>query len=210
MDAKQWAEQLARLHAENVELNDRVCRLTERLERLEDEIDRLKRRPAPTIERIEYRFDQLKIDTLQGTLHIGVRPEDAAGEPIWSLGEAAVPEPTIVTGAEPSPPSPFLGIRDAVHRHLDEAVPPLLIRLCEAAEYDIDPEEIDRVVADLRAQVDVRIAHYMKLSEYDATREPAAYEASVTRLTIRDVDTAIRNFVAGKRPPPLDEEEKGS
>jgi len=208
MNATDWTEQMRRLQAEHAALAERVRRLAERAERLEAEVDALKRRPTYAAEKIEYRFDQLKIDTLEGTLHIGIRPEDAAGEPVWSVGGAAAPVPNVVPAAAPEPPAPFLAIRNAVHRHIDETVPPLLIRLSEAAAYDLDPEEVDRVVADLRAQVDGRIAHYMKLSEHDATRETAAFETSVAELTIRDVETAVRNFVAGKRPPPVQEEEK--
>ncbi len=206
MDAKRLSDELARLHAEYANTAERLRRLEERVQRLENEVEEAKRRPSQSVERIEYRFDQLKIDTLQGTLHIGIRPEDAGGEPIWSLGGADVPAPTVAAAGEPSPPSPFLAIRGAVSRHLNEAVPSLLLQLCEAAEYELEPEELDRVVADLGAQVDARIAHYMKVSDIDSTREPDAYTASVAKLTIRDVDTAIRRFVEGKRPPPPQEE----
>ncbi|HZG74694.1 MAG TPA: spore germination protein GerPC [Paenibacillus sp.] len=207
MDAKRLSEQLERMHAEYANVTDRLRRLEEQVERLAREVDEAKRRPSQTVERIEYRFDQLKIDTLQGTLHIGIRPEDAGGEPVWSVAGADVPKPTVVPGGVATPPSPFLDIRGAVSRHLHEAVPPLLLQLCEAAEYDLEPEELDRVVADLGAQVDARIAHYMKVSEIDATREPGAYAANVAKLTIRDVDAAVRQFVAGKRRPPPREEE---
>ncbi len=207
MDAKRLSEELARMHAEYAHVTERLRRLEERVERLEREVDEAKRRPSQTVERIEYRFDQLKIDTLQGTLHIGIRPDDAGGEPIWSVAGADVPKPTVVPAGDAPPSSAFLDIRSAVSRHLHERVPPLLLQLSEAAGYDLDPEEMDRVVADLGAQVDARIAHYMKVSELDSMREPDAYAASVTKLTIRDVDAAIRNFVAGKRPPPPQEEE---
>jgi len=194
--------------AEIASLAERLARAEERLAKLEAEAEEWKRRPTHAVEKIEYRFDQLKIDTLQGTLHIGIRPEQAGAEPIWSLGEAELPTPNVVPAADPigaapppaaPPPSPFLNIQRAVREYLHNAVPPLLAGLCEAAEYELEPEEVDRVVADLAAQVDGRIQYYMKLSELDPSRDPAAFEGSVADRTIRDVEAALRSFVAGKR-----------
>lgn len=205
MDPWGVTEALNRLYAETVRLTERLQQAEEKLDQIAREMNELKRRP-PGVEKIEYRFDQLKIDTLQGTLHIGIRPEDASGEPIWSLGGS----PATAGGAPSVPPapsapvmpSPFLNIQRSVHQYIHDAVPPMLARLCEDIEYDLEPEELERVVGDLRSQVDARIAHYMKLSTEDPGSEPERFERSVAERTIRDVEEGIRRFVAGRKPPP--------
>ncbi|HZG83958.1 spore germination protein GerPC [Paenibacillus sp.] len=203
MDPWSVTEQIHRLYAETARLAERLQQAEEKLERMSRELNELKQRPTG-VEKIEYRFDQLKIDTLQGTLHIGIRPEDASGEPIWTLGGSPAPAagpPAAGSPAMPSMPSPFLNIQRSVRQYINETVPPTLARLCEEVDYDLEPEELDRVVGDLQSQVDARIAHYMKISTHDPGSEPERFERSVAERTIRDVEEGIRRFVAGRKPP---------
>lgn len=52
-----------------------------------EEIEQLKARPPVRVDRIEYAFDQLKIETLDGTLNIGINPSDLS-----SIEDAAIPK----------------------------------------------------------------------------------------------------------------------
>ncbi len=53
-----------------------IQRLEQRLKEIQAEMNTMKQRPATTIERVEYKFDQLKIERLDGTLNIGLNPTD--------------------------------------------------------------------------------------------------------------------------------------
>ena len=46
------------------------------INKLSKEIDALKDKPPINVERLEYKFDQLKIEKLDGTLNIGINPAD--------------------------------------------------------------------------------------------------------------------------------------
>lgn len=200
-----WAEEQIRyLYYENARLQDRLKRIEERLERHGERLEAVERKPTHAVEKIEYRFDQLKIESLQGTLHIGVKPEDVKSEPIWSLGDAAMPEPIVTPAAET--PS-FVAMHADVHRYVTEVVPPLLGRWCEEAGVELEPEEVDRVVQDLRMQVDARIEYYMKMSEIDQTVDPEGFENSVRERTIRDVESGLRGFLERKTKRETKEEE---
>ncbi|MEA3322233.1 MAG: spore germination protein GerPC [Bacillota bacterium] len=51
-----------------------ISTLEELLKLMQQEITQLKEKPSMNIERIEYKFDQLKVETLEGTLNIGLTP----------------------------------------------------------------------------------------------------------------------------------------
>lgn len=51
-----------------------ISTLEELVKLMQQEITQLKEKPSMNIERIEYKFDQLKVETLEGTLNIGLTP----------------------------------------------------------------------------------------------------------------------------------------
>jgi len=70
------------------------------------ELETLKRQRTTTVERIEYKFDQLKIERLEGTLHIGISPDVGKSIEDFTINGSGVEVPgsptneeTIVNGA---------------------------------------------------------------------------------------------------------------
>ncbi|MGY3718325.1 spore germination protein GerPC [Sutcliffiella cohnii] len=57
--------------------NKQITALEDLLKTMQKEIIQLKEKPTMNIERIEYKFDQLKVETLEGTLNIGLTPGSA-------------------------------------------------------------------------------------------------------------------------------------
>ena len=53
-----------------------ITNLKASMAELSKEIQKLKDKPSVTVERLEYKFDQLKVETLEGTLNIGLNPSD--------------------------------------------------------------------------------------------------------------------------------------
>ena len=54
---------------------DKVLRdLQKKIQTIEETVSDLKKRPSVKVERMEYKFDQLKVETLEGTLNIGLNP----------------------------------------------------------------------------------------------------------------------------------------
>ncbi|WP_078381484.1 spore germination protein GerPC [Sutcliffiella halmapala] len=51
-----------------------ITTLEEILKKMQQEIIQIKQKPSMNIEKIEYKFDQLKVETLEGTLNIGLTP----------------------------------------------------------------------------------------------------------------------------------------
>ena len=54
----------------------RILQLEQEIKHLTEEISLLKNKPPIHVEKIEYKFDQLKVESLDGTLNIGLNPND--------------------------------------------------------------------------------------------------------------------------------------
>lgn len=75
-------------------LEDRLYYAENRIGELEEEVDHLKNDKKMNVGRIEYKFDQLKIEKLDGTLNIGLTPKNGDG----SLDDIMVGDTPIMTG----------------------------------------------------------------------------------------------------------------
>src|SRR5690606_31073222 len=53
-----------------------INRLQATMAQLSADVQKIKEKPSITVERLEYKFDQLKVETLDGTLNIGLNPAD--------------------------------------------------------------------------------------------------------------------------------------
>lgn len=73
MNDPAWYEYMQQLHQHIMEQDKKIQTLTERLDQMEFQQPT---NQQTTIEKLEYHFDQLKIDRMDGTLHIGLAPED--------------------------------------------------------------------------------------------------------------------------------------
>ncbi len=57
---------------------NRIAALEHTIQKLQEEMKQLKEKPSIQVDKIEYKFDQLKVETLEGTLNIGLNPSDLA------------------------------------------------------------------------------------------------------------------------------------
>ncbi|GIP38120.1 hypothetical protein J31TS4_14000 [Paenibacillus sp. J31TS4] len=67
---------------------DQLASLSARLEELQASVDALGDRKQTVIEKIEYTFDQLKVETLEGTLNIGITPGGVGAIEEWAVQQA--------------------------------------------------------------------------------------------------------------------------
>jgi hypothetical protein len=125
-----WTQYFARLQAYLQWQTDQIEALKRRVVLLETELATVKEQKGVRIDRIEYSFDQLKVERLDGTLNIGVTPgglksiEDfAINGQSGSLGQAGAAEsgsgpfpetsmPGVAGEAAAPPPAPFAGGAD--------------------------------------------------------------------------------------------------
>lgn len=59
-----------------------ILNLEDQVRLLQEELNELKNRPSSSVGKVEYKFDQLKVENLNGTLNIGLNPFSAKGQQI--------------------------------------------------------------------------------------------------------------------------------
>lgn len=92
MDAE-FYQYLQKLHLYVEHQSRKTARLEKMVLELQQEIAALKERPPVQIGNIEYKFDQLKVETLEGTLNIGLNPTDLDGIDDFTVDQKAVNVP---------------------------------------------------------------------------------------------------------------------
>ncbi len=134
------------------QLQQQVQQLYNHINSLENRIQQLEQQNSPnkntTIEKLEYHFDQLKIERLDGTLHIGVTPED-----LHSMDEFSLPN----HNGGPLPP-----VHQALEQYVDQELPGYLQSLEQQYHYPLDSGYRQTLLDDIKQQIASRIAHYQQ------------------------------------------------
>ncbi|SFA82015.1 spore germination protein PC [Lentibacillus halodurans] len=137
-----WNQYVYNLY-QRIDEQDRTIRSLEtRIQQLENN-----QQNQQTPERIEYHFDQLKIENLNGTLHIGAAPDD-----LNNIEDFSVPEAGNSTIKQQLLPD--------LNTYLNEHGKQLIRDL--AAQHHVAMDHIDPniLIEDMAKQLPERIAHY--------------------------------------------------
>lgn len=184
-----------------------IEKLTKELAELCEKVKTLEARPSYAIESIQYHFDQLKVEKLDGTLNIGMTAPGEGGQQIPGNGngaieQLAVPNAEVYPAADSSitPPTPaYEAIYAEINRYMDTDAQVKLQQL--EAEYGIplDPYHRRIIIEDVRKQMPARIQYYMqqqlKSSEkYGYKLSGNINEAQVIAKTERDADAAMQAY----------------
>lgn len=89
----EFYEYVKKLHLYVEHQSRKIVKLEKVVLDLQQDIAALKERPPVQIGNIEYKFDQLKVETLEGTLNIGLNPTDLEGIDDFSVDQKAVNVP---------------------------------------------------------------------------------------------------------------------
>lgn len=117
------------------------------IHKLQQQIDELSsnEKPQTVIERIEYHFDQLKIETLEGTLQIGLTPN---GSELSELGDLY---------SQQAQQKPML---HSLQEYMTSEVPPWMDQYMRDHDISINNEHKEKVIADVKRQLPERVQLY--------------------------------------------------
>ncbi|PWU67758.1 spore germination protein GerPC [Gracilibacillus dipsosauri] len=121
-------------------LQNEVTSLTNRLQQLEGQTNQ-----KTTIEKLEYHFDQLKIERLDGTLHIGVTPEE-----LKQADDLSLP----IKQANPSP------VHQNLYQYIDQDLPSYIEQLEREHQYPLEEDYRQLLLEDVKKQLPQRISFY--------------------------------------------------
>jgi spore germination protein PC len=171
----------------------KIQSLEQRLLLLENQLKELEQQPRTTIERIEYKFDQLKVETLEGTLNIGITP-NGVGSAIEDF--AVQPEKVVVPKPEPLL---FRNIRQKVHSFLETEAKETLKRLEKQYAHRLDDTYRNFILQDIARQVDERIRFYLQQKMNNgyvpASDNDEAVENEIFQKIKADIEQSLDMFL---------------
>ena len=157
------------------QLEKRIKSLEQVINSLSNEVDTLKQRPSVHVDRIDYSFDQLKIETLEGTLNIGINPDDLSNIEELSINpNSPVNQPN---GPFYPPINPkqmmnrSMDIEEQMHQFIQLQLPDIIRN--KQVELNLPEEEsyITFIQEDVTKQLPTRIQYYLKQSSNNRSNE---------------------------------------
>lgn len=180
---------------------EEISKLQAAVEDLTAEIKRLKETPAITVERLEYKFDQLKVEQLEGTLNIGLNPSDLSKH----IEDLAIPNQTSYDRLNEKAQfhHPLLNeIRSYVDTHVDD----IIQKIESETGRNIDPSYHEIIRKDIHKQLPNRIEHYLQYFSKQNRDIPQEELSKMTYDTIiADINKGIHAFIS--QLPKMNEEE---
>ncbi len=174
---------LQRMQQSIEQQNHRIKMLEDMIDDLTDDYNNLLKTPKTNIEKIEYKFDQLKIERLDGTLNIGLTPNGGADmlEDFTVNGH---------NGMNPSsiPPEGIQSIQQNVQSYMQNGALKELGELENKYQYPLDDPYRHFILSDIQKQLDQRINYYIN---QQSTRSP---DAPVEQI-VEDVTTKIKRDI---------------
>ena len=199
------------------ELQKQLLHLTKRVQEAES-------KPVYKIEKLEYHFDQLKVEKLDGTLNIGMTPP--ATEQLDELGQVLLPQNKVQGGASVYPINPATTANAAANNeappipihmqspgalkqmmqrvddYMNESASEVLNKICQELECSIDMHHRSMVLADIHKQLPSRLQHYLQhhgqsfgASANSSQPQQRNLEEHAVNCTIRDAELAMRQYL---------------
>jgi len=171
--------------------------LTERMADLQKQVDEAKSRPPMNV---EYHFDQLKINRLEGTLNVGLSPQGVQGIESLETPDASCWKVTTEQADEAA--EPIRELQGEMLSYMDSQAPRLLSDMLERFGIALDEAHRAQVIEDVKRQLGERVHYYARKEEYppkDKEEERRAWRENVKRKTIRDIQGAFSAYLAKRQ-----------
>lgn len=175
---------------------ERIRMLEGRLNALTQEVEALKKQRGITIEKIEYNFDQLKVDTLEGTLNVGLSPAGLGEKSLedLSVGDA----PIIRTNTARS--ESFARIQTAIYTYLDQQCPVELQNFEQQYQIQLGESFSRLMIEDLRRQTGDRIQYYLQhTTDPNQMELTPEQEQSIIMRVQSDIRAGMETYIRKKK-----------
>lgn len=167
---------------------------------LQNELSQLKNSPQTSI---EYKFDQLKIETLEGTLNIGLTPGGNGGfENIEDLG---VNGGNFQVNQQKPPETPFTNdmynwINQGVDHYLNHDIFNDIKKAERKSQFKLDESQQKLILEDIKKQMGLRLPHYMMAAKKEGVRANPTQEADRIMTQIKkDIFNGIEIYMNNEK-----------
>lgn len=163
------------------------------LRTMQQQLDDLKSRPPL---HVEYHFDQLKVNRLEGTLNVGVTPQGMPA--IESLETPGTPGWKVEPLPENEGDDPVRTMQAEISTYMNREGTQALIALERQYAYPLDDAHRARVVEDVRKQLNERVRYYVTMNpppKEGSEEHRAKWREDIAAKTKRDIHAAYSAYL---------------
>jgi spore germination protein PC len=178
----------------------KLMQMTEQLANMQKLLDDIKNKPPL---HIEYHFDQLKVNRLEGTLNVGLSPQG-----IQDLESFEAPNPACwkVDSDQTDDIVPHIrSLQNEMSNYMNENAASTLIAMEQQYGISLDDNHRSRIIDDVRKQLDERVHFYARTASYPfkgTDEEKQMWNDSVKEKTRRDIQGAYSAYLSKQRQQP--------
>jgi spore germination protein PC len=189
---QQYNSYLQQLHAFIEAQERRIRSLEATVKKLQEETEVLKSRPPMQVDRIEYKFDQLKVESLEGTLNIGLNPSE-----LQNIEDFAVDNKNIKAPISPkNHMKRTMEIEDAIYQYLESELPEVLSTVQQKLNVSVDDSYIAFIKEDIKKQLPNRIDFYIKQQQAANRGSQENDNAEVIEHLKKEIQNGVHAFIS--------------
>lgn len=173
-------------------LNAKIVALEQKVTKLSEELDTVKDSPKINVERIEYKFDQLKVESLDGTLNIGLNP-GGLKEEIEDFAVAPNGKKKAVKDITPFREK----ITEEVTAYIKNDLPSLISDTEVQLQRSIDSSYHEMIQNDLLNQMPQRIDFYLNNIPFvEGKHTDEEWKGKIISKIKQDIQSALFSFMS--------------
>ncbi|WLR51520.1 spore germination protein GerPC [Bacillus tianshenii] len=190
-----WMSYIYQLTSYVHQQNKRIEELEMMLTNMQEQLTQIEEKNGNSkIERIEYHFDQLKIETLEGTLNIGLTPNAPGTLEEFSTGEN---ETDLSPAIMKSYPNLMTEIKRRSEHFLNNHAPTIIHKVSQHYRMPIDQSLHTFIIQDIHNQLDDRIFSYLQRitpNQVETEGEKKIVQETVAAIQ-RDIEKGVEMFI---------------
>lgn len=169
----------------------RIIQLEIKVRELEKQTKELKMRPPITVDRIEYKFDQLKVESLDGTLNIGLNPSE-----LQEIEDFAINNKGIQTPFQPKAHfQRSMEIENEINTFLENELQSVVEETAQSLNKSVDDSFLLFIKEDIKKQLPNRIEYHLKHQQLSATNREQDTAADFNEEILAKLKNEIKNGV---------------
>lgn len=169
---------------------NRIVTLEKTIQEIQKEIKTLKDKPSIQVDKIEYKFDQLKVETLEGTLNIGLNPSD-----LQNIEDFAVENQSLKTPIHPKAHMQrSMKIEESIYEYLETELPSLFKESQNQLNVQLDDSYLDFIKQDILKQLPARIDYHIQSTTINRGSELNP-EETIIELIKQEIKKGILIFI---------------
>lgn len=181
-----YYDYLSQLHQTVTAQQNKIHDLEKKIFDLNEAIRELQSRAPTHIEKIDYHFDQLKIETLDGTLNIGINPNDLQtmdelsvnGKPLVQLEHLLNKNQNL-----------FHQVQQYLYQFIGSELPSII------EKHELNPSFIPSIQQDIIQQLPQRIQFYLNRYEQQLRGKSLEEQQNFIISNVKkDIEEAIQSF----------------